>query len=193
MSRVWYTSDLHFQHVKVSQLRGFSSVEEHDEQLISNWNSAVHPKDIVWVLGDVAIGSGGLPKVDRLNGTKHLITGNHDACFPMHRNAHKAQVKWLQYFDSVQAYARRKVLGVEFLLSHFPYTGDHTAEIRYPEYRLQDTGMLLVHGHTHQPYYKRPEWRNQIHVGVDAWDLFPVSQETVVDRLREWDDSNALV
>jgi calcineurin-like phosphoesterase family protein len=185
--KVWYTSDLHFRHKKVSELRGFESVEDHDQAITDNWNSVVGKNDIVWVLGDAVIGSGGLDSVALLNGRKHLITGNHDAPFPGHRDSHKAQAKWFLYFESIQAFARRKVRDIEFMMSHFPYPGpasDHTETERYPGYRLRDTGMLLVHGHTHEGIRVHPQRPRQLHVGLDAWDLRPVPEDTVVEMLR---------
>lgn len=186
--KVWYCSDTHFRHKRVSEIRGFGSIEDHDQAIVDNWNRVVGKNDIVWLLGDVAIGSGGLGHVAPLNGRKHLLTGNHDAAFPGHRDSHKAQIKWLEYFDSVQAYARRKVRGIEFMMSHFPYSGpasDHTETERYSGYRLPDVGMLLVHGHTHESIRTHPQRPRQLHVGLDAWNLTPVPEETVVDMLRQ--------
>lgn len=52
---------------------------------------------------------------------------------------------------------------------------------RYPEYRLRDTGKPLLHGHVHDA------WRvhgRQINVGLDQWDLRPVSLDTLVVLVR---------
>ena len=146
---IWFTSDTHFRHAMVAQIRGFSSAEEHDEAVIGRWNEAVKAADTVWHLGDVGMRSGFLPLVGRLNGTIHLIAGNHDAAWPGHRDAYKHQREWLEHFASVQAFARRKIGGHQVLLSHFPYEGDHTAEDRCGQYRLRDEGLWLLHGHTH--------------------------------------------
>ena len=37
---IWITSDLHLQHDKpfIYEARGFSSIQEHDEAIIKNWN-----------------------------------------------------------------------------------------------------------------------------------------------------------
>ena len=37
-------------------------------------------------------------------------------------------------------------------------------------------GLWLLHGHTHQKDKVRDK---QIHVGVDSWDGYPVSQDTI--------------
>lgn len=186
MTRTWYTSDLHFWHRRVAEIRGFASYAEHDAAIIRNWNARVRPDDIVWVLGDVHMLSGGLHRVGELNGVKHLVIGNHDSVFSAHRDAHKHQGLYAQYFASMQAFARRKVADVEFLLSHFPYYGDHTQAERFAQYRLRDEGLPLVHGHLHVPdKYDLVNRPNMLHVGLDAWELAPVPQEVVIDELKE--------
>jgi calcineurin-like phosphoesterase family protein len=148
---IWFTSDSHYLHHHVATLRGFSSCKEHDDHVIAQHNKLVKPDDIVWHLGDVGIAHTAelLPVVARLNGRQQLITGNHDAPFPGHRDARRHQKVWLEVFDSVQAYARVRIAGQEFMLSHFPYSGDHTGQERYSQYRLRDDGMWLLHGHVH--------------------------------------------
>lgn len=213
MSRVWYTSDTHFDHKFVAGLRGFIKTETvndisvdigdtaaHDAEIIRRWNSKVAPGDTVWLLGDVGMGK--LPRfreqLKQLNGTIHLITGNHDEVFPGTRDSWKFQLDWMDRFQSIQAYARRKVGSYQFLLSHFPYDGDHTGDDRYTQYRLRDEGLWLVHGHTHQKQKFNPDmrrhtsapgvwsWRGRtLHIGLDAWDLYPVSQEQVVEEFAK--------
>src|SRR5437762_12320090 len=116
---VWFTSDLHFGHRLVAGIRGFDSTDEHDEHLMSEWRKRVKPDDQVWVLGDLACSSPthALELIQWLPGTKHLISGNHDNCHPMHRDSHKWQPKYLAAFASVQPFARRRIDGREILLS----------------------------------------------------------------------------
>jgi len=38
MSEVLFEGDLHLGHVNMAKWRGFSSVEEHDEYIIDQWN-----------------------------------------------------------------------------------------------------------------------------------------------------------
>ena len=182
MTAVFYTSDTHFGHAMVAGLRGFESADEHDEAIIARWNSAVAPGDIVWHLGDVSLQPHARfrPLAERLNGTIHLVAGNHDRVFPGHRDAHKHQREWLATFASVQAYARRRIDGREVLLSHFPYEGDHGEE-RFTQYRLRDEGVWLLHGHTHG---KEKVSGRQIHVGLDAWDLTPLRDDAVATLMQ---------
>lgn len=181
MPGTWYTSDPHIHHRLVAGIRGFASIDDHDGEIIRRWNKTVAPDDTVWVLGDIGMGNEGayLGLASCLNGVKHLISGNHDAPWPGHRDAWKKQDAWLRVFATIQPFARRRIGGREVLLSHFPYAGaggDHTDEDRFVQYRLPDEGRWLLHGHTHGPEQLHG---HQIHVGLDAWDLTPVHEGTI--------------
>lgn len=179
---VWFTSDPHFGHRMVAGLRGFAGPDEHDAHLIDRWSRRVGKNDQVWVLGDLTVSSPAkaLDIIRGLPGTKHLIAGNHDGCHPMHRDSHKRVKPYLDAFASVQSAARRRILGKEVLLSHFPYSKDRH-EARYLQWRLRDEGAWLLHGHTHGQ--ERIDGR-EIHVGVDAWDFAPVPIHVIEDLIR---------
>lgn len=95
MGTSWITSDLHDGHKniyryepsRVQHLGG--SVEEMREGLIENINSCVMPEDTLYILGDISfhhkIGEV-IEFVRRLNGTKHLIYGNHDGIIRKHHD-----------------------------------------------------------------------------------------------------------
>ena len=179
---VWFTADTHFGHRLVAGLRGFGNVDDHDAAICEAWVERVAPTDHVWHLGDLTLGKpeSALALVATLPGIKHLIVGNHEPCHPMHRQAHKHQRAYMEAFESVQTSARRRVDGRKVLLSHFPYTGDHTEVDRFDQYRLPDKGAILLHGHTHSAI--RQDGR-QIQVGVDAWGLAPVSIDTLTPMI----------
>lgn len=176
MPEVWFTADTHFGHqglILNGWRPGYDSVDEMDDDLISRWNAVVKRDDIVWHLGDFALGPE-QPAMDilaQLNGEIHLIVGNHDRMWPGGRQAHKYVRPWLDAgFASIQFAARRRVGGQNVLLSHLPYQGDHGEE-RFTQFRLPDEGLPLLHGHVHG------EWKirgHQINVGVDVWELAPV-------------------
>jgi calcineurin-like phosphoesterase family protein len=178
---VWLTADPHLGHGLVSGIRGYADPAEHDTALCDAWAATVRPRDQVWVLGDLAVSNPGyaLGLVAALPGEKHLVAGNHDACHPMHRRAHRHLPRYLEVFASVSTYARRRVGREDVLLSHFPYRGDHTEAARYTQYRLPDEGRWLVHGHTHSTGRRSGR---EVHVGWDAWG-----------RLVSWDEVVSLV
>lgn len=76
-------SDPHFysERIIVNCARPFSSVKEMNEQLIQNYNSVVQKHEVCYWLGDIMYGAT-KDKVrnvlNRMNGRKYLIMGNHD-------------------------------------------------------------------------------------------------------------------
>lgn len=190
---VWFSSDHHFGHKRIIELahRPFDTVEEMNEALIHQHNITVADDDIVYFLGDVVLGGWEkhLPLITRLKGRKILVCGNHDQPF-MKRDKDsfgKVFAAYSAVFDEVHL---GSIEYEEFVLSHFPYDGDHTEEDRYSGDRPVDEGRVLLHGHVHaemdqaQITYSQKGTR-QIHVGVDGWEGFPVSLENV-RRLANW-------
>lgn len=194
----FFTSDTHFGHKNIIRYcdRPFDDVPHMNEMLIKNWNAVVSPEDEVFHLGDVALG----PWVEwegilsRLNGTIHLIIGNHDRIFK--GESEKNQNKFGEFYgrmftgiisDHATAIPfRTKNGGVLVNMSHFPYDGDSHGEDRYEDFRLPDNGRPLIHGHTH---LKEIESRSkngtpQFHVGVDAHGYAPVPEERIIEWLE---------
>ena len=79
---VFFTSDTHFSHENIIKYcnRPFSSVEEMNETIITNWNNVITPNDTVFHLGDFGFGStGNLAEIKyRLNGNIEFVCGSHD-------------------------------------------------------------------------------------------------------------------
>jgi calcineurin-like phosphoesterase family protein len=200
MSNVFYTSDLHIGHRLVAGLRGFwkdtsvplderePDVEAHDAWIAQNWQQVVKPGDQVFVLGDISINGGqhALDWMDSVNGTKHLISGNHDPVHPQNRKSIKVMRHWLDSFETIQPFLRRKLEGKTVLLSHFPYESwgegpNRPGVSRMNQYRLPEMGDLLLHGHTHTQEVAHGK---QYHVGLDAHDLQLVPQDTILEWVR---------
>jgi len=87
MPAVFLVSDTHFGHAGVcrftcndgvTKLRPWTDPTEMDEAMVKAWNERVGPNDKVYHLGDVVINRKALPILNRLNGDKVLIRGNHD-------------------------------------------------------------------------------------------------------------------
>lgn len=169
MTRTFLTSDLHLGHALVAHDRGFSTVDEHDTWIIDGWKATVKPKDNVIVVGDLAASNPerALAIIQDLPGIKDLVTGNHDRCNPGARGSRNWNARYMTAFRSVQQYLTLREEGRTFMVSHYPYSGDHTHADRYVEYRLRDEGHWLLHGHVHK------SWKvngRQINVGVDSWN-----------------------
>lgn len=78
----WCISDTHFGHFNIIKYcsRPYASSIEMDEDIISNWNSVVGVDDPLIHLGDVGLCSYDylVSILNRLNGRKGLLIGNHD-------------------------------------------------------------------------------------------------------------------
>lgn len=173
---IWFTSDLHFGHadaIKYSK-RPFESLDEMHEVLITRWNKCVQPQDIIYVCGDMALCPYREfePLAKRLNGIKYLIRGNHDSYSV-------GQYNRLGF--TVYQEVKMKLAGYTVRLSHFPYALPwykrpfaYKSELRFMSLRPpRIAGEFLIHGHTHTKYKGTKD--NRIHIGVDAWNYYPVS------------------
>lgn len=183
----WFTSDLHFDHKNIIEFcdRPFTKdnwgVSYMNEKIVSNYNSLVGVDDECYFLGDIAfqLGGGSLKHVKRMNGTKYLVPGNHDKCWKPKDLNNKFKG---MYEEAGFIVLDEQVQLEEFLLCHFPFTGDHTYDDRYIQYRPKDEGQWLIHGHVHDTWLQRGK---AINVGIDAWGGFPVSIETIRSMVRD--------
>ena len=128
MSIVRFIADLHLSHQNMATRRGFSTIEEHDEHIIAKWNSVVNKRDVTYILGDVTMEkSSPYPLLDRLNGIKHIVLGNHDR--------RQDTKKLFDYAESIAGMIQYKGI----FLTHCPI---HSDELNY--------GIVKnIHGHIH--------------------------------------------
>jgi calcineurin-like phosphoesterase family protein len=184
----WFTSDLHLGHANIIGYcqRPFADVDEMDRILVERWNETVADGDEVWVIGDVAMGrlEQSLQLIAGLSGTKLLVPGNHDRCWP--GRGERAREWVARYLDAGFADVLPEV--VELGLGdrpvracHFPYEGDSHDEDRFASHRPIDDGRPLLHGHVHTRWQVNGR---QMNVGVDVWDYRPVADATIVEALR---------
>lgn len=183
MSNIFFYSDPHFYHksiLKFCKNRPFDSLEEMHEGMIKKYNQVVKKGDVVYWVGDCFFSSK-KPEMraimDRLNGTKVLIRGNHDF---------KTSIMINAGFAVVCDYMVMKICNLTVRIKHYPYRYYDSVwqkwyqkvmrispkKIKYWDHRLENDGTYLIHGHTHSTEKFNG---NQIHVGCDAWDCAPVS------------------
>lgn len=181
MSKIFFISDLHFNHDRefIYGPRGFKSIEEMNETLIKNWNETVTDADDVYVLGDFFLGTDERfvrETITKLKGKIHLIYGNHDT---------PKKIGWYKEDPLIQCegYAVKiKYKKREFYLSHYPTL---TASLEQDP----DRAVINLFGHTHSKdkfYEDRPYMYN---VAVDANDNKPVEIEEILtafnDKVKE--------
>lgn len=82
MKHIWFTADLHHGHDKIISICNRpTTIAEHDNWLIKEvFNKYITNKDTVYILGDVSMQNkiSAEKFIDRLNGKRFLILGNHD-------------------------------------------------------------------------------------------------------------------
>lgn len=158
----WITADWHLGEDRMSLMqRPFKDTEEMCETLIAKHNSLVSKDDEVFVLGDVCYQKKPyyLPFVDRFNGKKTLIRGNHDRVF--------TDDDFKQYF--IQIIEEGSGLNIEVGDEKIPCYMTH-----YPTTGVLDRFNLVGHIHS--------AWRvqlNMFNVGVDANHFTPVDLDTI--------------
>lgn len=149
MSETFFSADLHLRHKFMAELRGWTreTVEEHDEWLIDTWNTTIGRRDTVWFLGDFTFARKGesAKLFARLNGSKHLIVGNHDP-------SHVRRLPWA----SVSDLKRVSHDGQTIILCHYPLLTWQNAH----------HGTWHLHGHSHGNL-RAPE-STRMDVGIDC-------------------------
>ena len=187
MSEIFLTSDWHFNHDKdfIWKTRGFSSVQEMNETIISKYNSVVKENDIVYCLGDCGLGGTGQEAlnqlkeyIERLNGTIIIIRGNHctDKRVELYR-----QCKNVQQVEIATIF---KYKDYHFYLSHYP-----TLTGNFEKKSLKQT-ILNLYGHTHQTTNFYEPYTNMYHVGVDSHNCYPVNIDTILIELINFNKIN---
>lgn len=173
MGKIYLISDCHFNHSNIIKYgRPFSSIEEMNETIVSNWNDTVGEEDIVYVLGDFFMGkSDGIePILSRLRGHIKLIRGNHDT----DARLKKYQELGVEYLGT-NSFITYK--GKIFILNHFPLVDKAFYDAIINRDR---TDIVFCYGHVHE---KPIHWEENpyalFHVGVDTNDFTPVPLEKI--------------
>ena len=171
----FYTADLHLDHRNVIKLskRPFNDIDELQSAIIRNWNAKVSEGDDVYILGDSAFKATTLRYIlPKLNGTKHILRGNHD-------------YKEINKLERLAAEPQNKK---EFKNVHFhgdihsvSDDGQHIVLCHYPiyEWHKYQRGSLHYHGHCHHNIGRSFKDR-AYDVGVDGWNFTPVTTQEIL-------------
>ena len=143
-----------------------------NEALIERHNSVVTNKDIVYFIGDFAFTSNEddiVNIIQRLNGEKHFIAGNHDKTMFKERimkqfnSFTKAPYKEIYVQDSDARGGKQSIT-----LCHYAMR----------VWNKSHHGAFHLYGHSHGSLPDDPNSRS-FDVGVDCWDFTPISYEQV--------------
>lgn len=184
MPSVFLYADPHFSHTNIcnftnhdgTPLRPWDNVQEMDEEMVRRWNDTVSTNDKVYMLGDICMSHKALPILNRLNGDKVLIKGNHDI--------HKLRY-YTPYFRDIRGY--HVMNGC--ILSHIPIHADSMARFG-----------TNIHGHTHSNRVRLPRGVNAktgeilysdkidpryFCVSVEQINYTPILFEDVIQKIKD--------
>jgi calcineurin-like phosphoesterase family protein len=139
--------------------RQFKNKDVMNNHIIKQYNKIVGKEDTCYILGDIAMSATKqelIPLIQKLNGIKILIAGNHD------------RFSVLEYyelgFSSVHGHLKLKYKEQEIYIAHDPAWA-------------QIPNTLWFCGHIHNVFRKIRTLSNTliINVGVDVWEFQPQS------------------
>ena len=179
MSNIYFTYDHHFRHANIIKFcnRPFNDVEEMNEVLIERWNEKIKPEDEVYHLGDFGRTKDNkliADVLDRLNGMKYLIVGNHEGVALNNR----IFFKWIKDYHELKVKDSECDSGMQrIILFHYAmrvWRGD-----------FRGTWHLYGHSHGNSPNL---EDRLLFDIGVDCHNFYPLSYDEVkgIMKTKKW-------
>ncbi len=179
---IYFIADTHFNHENIIKYckRPYKNKIEMNEDIIKKWNESITENDIVYHLGDYALGTDKELELiaGKLNGKKFLIRGNHDT---------KGITTYEKLGFKVLKNAPFKLENEIIILSHVPI----------PDKSIPK-GYVNIHGHIHnkplhfintktnEMEYPPKLYSQQLHicVSVDAINFKPISLDKIY-KIRE--------
>lgn len=162
-----YIADMHLSHKNIIKFdeRPYDSIEDMNDALVKNWNKKVKSDDTTYILGDFCWGKEPewIEFLDKLNGNKVLIRGNHD----LKQMSKSLKNKFMFIKD------RHEIgdCGKKIIMSHYP-------ELAYKSSYNPDVFML--HGHVH--------YRTNEAVYIRKW-----VKELKENHVNEWDNRGQII
>jgi len=177
----YFSSDQHFKHKNIIKYAGrpFTHIDAMHSDMISKHNSVVGPDDTWHCVGDFAFASIAEQKVflSSLNGKKKILyLGNHDRTPRAMREIGFDEV----YTKPVDW----EYGGYKFRICHYPFAPEDHEGIkpRFMDRRPSPEGCdWLICGKNKE---KWKIMRNAINVGVDVWDFYPSSIDTLIQTIK---------
>lgn len=177
MGKIYFTSDLHLCHDKEFLYggRGFTCVEDMNNEIIKRWNALITDEDEVYILGDSILNDTerGIDILKILKGKKYYVFGNHDSTSRIELLQEKCpEITFLGWSYMLQIDKKR------FYLSHFP------SITKTPDDAPNKQGIINLYGHTHQDTNFYNDNPYMYHVGMDSHNLTPVEINVIIDEIQ---------
>lgn len=175
---IWFTADTHYGHKNIvlgtsnwedkTMCRKFDTLDEHNKAIVKGINDNVKKDDILYIIGDFAMG--GRQNIYKFRKqiiceNIHIIVGNHDHF--IHRNSilidDSGQEIFAQdLFSSVNTEGFKFGKTYKFVMYHYALR----------TWRNSNLGSYHLYGHSHGELEKTPYGRS-MDVGVDcAYNLY---------------------
>lgn len=176
MSRIFFTSDLHFGHKHIVKFcpktrSQFKTVQEMDEFLISTWNDTIKSKDDIIVhVGDFSFYreySKNIELLNSLNGKIILIKGNHDEFLDVESRV----LNDCKNLSEITSYKEINFNKTKICIFHYPMM----------EWNKMRHGSIHIHGHLHGTPSGLEKYRT-LDVGFDATERVLITLEEVYER-----------
>ncbi len=179
MSNIFFCSDHHLVHSNIltftrsdngEPLRpGFNFIEEHDEHIIQQHNKVVRSQDRVYFLGDVTFHKRNLYLLNRMQGRKILIKGNHDIL---------ELKEYLPYFDDIRAIHQFDGM----CMTHVPIHPDSLSRWKVNIHGHLHSNRVMIRGFAGKPVEPDERYQNVSMEQLD--DYTPISLEQMRSKIR---------
>ena len=170
MPKTFIISDTHFGHNNIIRFckRPFIDSDVMDEALIDNWNRVVSKEDTVYVLGDFCYKSRYSLEYycTQLNGTKHLIIGNHD---------NFQRTEYERFFASQQHIAQVLYKKQQIVMCHYPIL----------TWNGRAHGFMHCYGHVHGAVLPIMDRQLAYNVSPEVNNYTPIDLDHVVEVLTK--------
>lgn len=173
-SHIFFTSDTHYHHLNYvrgtstwqdkSKCRDFDTVEQHDSTIISNINSMVGANDLLFHLGDLALGHhSNVRKFCDALVCKNIILlrGNHASHIDDYADCFLGIYDYLEFVINKQF----------FVACHFPIAS----------WREMSRNSIHLHGHTHGDFENGGK---SMDVGLDTNGFFPYTYGQIISLMN---------
>lgn len=178
-------------------------VKRHNQTIINHINNTVSKTDELYIAGDLSKGNARdmadavetyVSQIQVRPTHIYLITGNHDGFHPGFWVKHPMLN---QYVGNISNTLFLDLEEIPTVISHTPRRQYMTGEIRPNvsqnalDTKLQKyaplipEGILHLYGHTHTPEPDEFHDKTSINVGLDAWNLYPVSETDILTLYRK--------
>lgn len=167
--KTFVTADIHFSHSNIlkfcPETRPYTDADHMNEEIIKGWNADVGHGDLTYILGDVAFcnANKAVTYLNRLNGRKILISGNHDVKLLKDN-------KFRECFNEIHVYHEMTWKGHMVCMFHYPI---------FKAWNRAHYGSVHLHGHLHGGVSGLEDYRAR-DVGIDAIGSMVVSMDDIV-------------